>query len=174
MVPKQYYLNHGPGSLIRLPFGVHRKSGKRYGFMITNGLELAGEPEDQILLLNHAKAVSDSAFDEFWQIGYFAENQTNENKFEGEAKKEEMALSDKIKARVTAIDFISQYVKLSSTGRGLCPFHDDRNASFSVNIEKNYWKCFAGCGGGSIIDFWMVKRNCDFKQAIHELGVFLF
>lgn len=36
---------------------------------------------------------------------------------------------------------------------GKCPFHDDRNASFSVNLEKGVWHCHAGCGGGSIIDF---------------------
>ena len=32
MYPKQDDVADGVGSLIRLPFGVHRKSGKRYGF----------------------------------------------------------------------------------------------------------------------------------------------
>ena len=70
-------------------------------------------------------------------------------------------------------DFVSQYVELSHAGRGLCPFHDDQNASFSVNAERNYWHCFAGCGGGSIIDFWMKWQGCDFAEAVHELAELL-
>lgn len=33
-----------------------------------------------------------------------------------------------------------------------CPFHEDRNASMSVNVIKGTWFCHAGCGGGSVID----------------------
>lgn len=33
-----------------------------------------------------------------------------------------------------------------------CPFHEDKVASFSVNVEKGLWVCHAGCGGGSVID----------------------
>ena len=75
---------------------------------------------------------------------------------------------------IQVINFVSQYVELSPTGRGLCPFHNDQHASFSVNIEQNYWHCFAGCGGGSIIDFWMKWRDCDFPDAIKELAQMIF
>ncbi|MBS1960081.1 MAG: hypothetical protein JST80_11450 [Bdellovibrionales bacterium] len=34
-----------------------------------------------------------------------------------------------------------------------CPFHSDRNPSFSANIETGFWKCFAGCGAGSYSHF---------------------
>lgn len=71
------------------------------------------------------------------------------------------------------MEFVSQYVNLKQTGSGAigrCPFHDDRNPSLSVNDRGNYWNCFAGCGGGSVIDYWMRWRDCDFKTALVELA----
>jgi hypothetical protein len=56
---------------------------------------------------------------------------------------------------------------------GLCPFHDDEHPSFGVNDEGNYWHCFAGCGGGNVIDFWMKYRNCNFMTAVKELAEML-
>jgi len=88
---------------------------------------------------------------------------------------EELAgtVSERIKASVTVLEFVSQYVDLKPTASGaigLCPFHDDHHPSFGVNDEGNYWHCFAGCGGGSVIDFWMMWRECDFTAAIRELA----
>ena len=66
--------------------------------------------------------------------------------------------------------------ELETTGAAIkgtqakCPFHDDGHPSFSVNIEENYWHCFAGCGGGSIIDFYMKWNDCDFYTATKELA----
>jgi len=82
-------------------------------------------------------------------------------------------VSEKIKASVTVGEFVGQYVELRPTAGGaigLCPFHDDQHPSFWVNTEGNYWNCFAGCGGGSMIDFWMMWRECDFATAIRELA----
>lgn len=66
--------------------------------------------------------------------------------------------SARIMNAITVFEFVGRYVELDQEGRGLCPFHDDRRASFSVSRDGNYWHCFAGCGGGSIIDFWMRWR----------------
>ena len=82
-------------------------------------------------------------------------------------------LSERIKGSITVLEFVSQYVDLKPTGTGalgLCPFHDDHHPSFGVNDQENYWHCFAGCGGGSIIDFYMKLKNCDFTTAITELA----
>lgn len=51
LFPKQNRLLSGPGSLIRLPFGVHRKSGRRYGFFLPNGRPLAATLREQIQIL---------------------------------------------------------------------------------------------------------------------------
>jgi hypothetical protein len=42
-----------------------------------------------------------------------------------------------------------------------CPFHDDSNPSFSVNVDKGAWCCHAGCGGGGILDFEQKISDCD-------------
>ncbi|MCA9911663.1 MAG: hypothetical protein KC519_23570 [Anaerolineae bacterium] len=69
--------------------------------------------------------------------------------------------SERIKNRISVHDFVSQYVELDRNGKGLCPFHDDHVYSFGVNVQGNYWHCFAGCGGGSVIDFWMRWRKLN-------------
>lgn len=52
-----------------------------------------------------------------------------------------------------------------------CPFHDDGNASFSVNLSGNNgaWKCFAGCGGGDILAFHMRQTGLTFAEAARAL-----
>lgn len=53
--------------------------------------------------------------------------------------------------------------------QGRCPFHDDRNASLSVNLEHGGWKCFAGCGAGDMVAFHMRLTGLAFKEAAREL-----
>lgn len=166
LFPKQTQLKSGPGSLVRLPFGVHQKTGLRYGFVTPEGSPLAKTLIDQIQLLSAPKTVPIGA------IAYYR-NTASKQPQKAETKPAEApngTLSERIKASVSVLDFVGRYVKLSPSGRGLCPFHDDQHSSFSVNIEQNYWSCFAGCGGGSIIDFWMKWTQSDFKNAVRELA----
>jgi len=64
-------------------------------------------------------------------------------------------------------------VKLRKNGKsyfGLCPFHGDKNPSFSVNPTKNLWQCF-GCGaGGDVIRFIELFDQVDFKEAVSRLS----
>lgn len=54
----------------------------------------------------------------------------------------------------------------------LCPFHEERNPSFSINLQTGAFLCFAcGASGGGIIDFHMRKFGVNFKQACQSLGV---
>jgi AAA domain/CHC2 zinc finger len=46
-----------------------------------------------------------------------------------------------------------------------CPFHDDRQASLSVNLKAGVWNCQAGCGKGGLVDFEMMASGCDFATA---------
>lgn len=164
--PKQDKLAGGPGSLIRLPFGIHRKDGQRYGFVTERGEPLALTFAEQIRILANPRTVGKSALDDYLKRHktIAQESVTIQNGASG------VTLSEQIKRRVTVLDFVSQYVELSPAGRGLCPFHDDHHYSFSVNAEKNYWHCFAGCGGGSLIDFWMKWQGVEFWQAVKELA----
>jgi hypothetical protein len=56
---------------------------------------------------------------------------------------------------------------------GLCPFHPDVHPSFVANVqEKNGgWKCFAGCGSGDLINFYMRATGLGFADALRELKV---
>ena len=53
-------------------------------------------------------------------------------------------LVNEIQNRCDIIDIISRYVSLTKRGKnyfGLCPFHDDHNASMSVSQDKQIFKC---------------------------------
>ncbi len=54
-----------------------------------------------------------------------------------------------------------------------CPFHADGTPSMSLNFDENVWNCFAGCGGGSSIDFIAKLHSEDplatFKRLANEL-----
>ena len=71
------------------------------------------------------------------------------------------------------IEVVSNYVELEQRGRnffGLCPFHNEKTPSFSVNPEKQIYKCF-GCGsGGGSINFIMDIENLEFPDAIKHLA----
>jgi len=70
-------------------------------------------------------------------------------------------------------DIVSEYVQLKQKGRnffGLCPFHDEKTPSFSVNQERQIYKCF-GCGaGGGTINFIMEIERMEFIDAIKFLA----
>lgn len=170
--PKQDEVKGGPGSLIRMPFGVHKISGRRYGFFYPDGSPLALTIRDQINTFSAPQTVSEEVFKSY-QSNVTAELQPEAyNRFSESAG----TLSDRIKKNTTVLEFVSQYLDLKPTTKGAvgqCPFHDDTKPSFSVNDEGNYWHCFAGCGGGSIIDFWMKWKDCDFTSAIKELAKIL-
>lgn len=51
-----------------------------------------------------------------------------------------------------------------------CPFHDDKNPSMSIRLDKQDWRCWT-CGiGGSVVDLHMRLKNVSVKQAIIDLA----
>jgi DNA primase len=80
---------------------------------------------------------------------------------------------DEIRQRSDIIAVVSEYVALKKSGRnyaGLCPFHSEKGASFTVSQEKQLFHCF-GCGeGGNIFDFLMKIEDLSFVDAVAELG----
>jgi DNA primase len=80
---------------------------------------------------------------------------------------------EEIKARANIVDVVSEYVTLKKTGRnfvGLCPFHREKTPSFTVNPEKQIFRCF-GCGeSGNTISFLMKMNNMSFPEAVRHLA----
>jgi hypothetical protein len=169
LYPKQEVLRDGPGSLIRLPFGIHRRSGRRYGFITPTGAALAPTVRQQLAALKNPETVSEAAFSAY--------QSRVDGRFEPKPMVVTLAtaetVSGRIKQSVSVLEFVSQFVDLSAKGVGKCPFHADEHESFAVNDRGNYWHCFAGCGGGSAIDFWMKRQGCDFTTAVTELAKML-
>lgn len=84
-----------------------------------------------------------------------------------------MSISQRVKERVDIVDLISSYVKLTKSGRnyiGLCPFHDDRNPSFTVSPEKQLFYCFGCKEGGDAIKFLMKIEHLSYREALIQLG----
>ena len=80
---------------------------------------------------------------------------------------------DEVLTRADIESVVSRYVALKRQGGnlwGLCPFHSEKTASFSVNPAKNIYKCF-GCGkGGNAINFIMEIEHLNYPEAIRHLG----
>ena len=80
---------------------------------------------------------------------------------------------EQIRVSADIVDVISTYIELKKKGRnffGLCPFHNEKTPSFSVNQDKQIYKCF-GCGaGGGVINFVMDVDNIDFITATRKLA----
>ena len=76
-------------------------------------------------------------------------------------------------ARTDLVDLIGGRVTLKRAGsnhKGLCPFHDEKTASFTVSADKGFFKCF-GCGAyGNAIDFLMRYENREFLEAVEILA----
>lgn len=80
---------------------------------------------------------------------------------------------DEIRARVGLADVIGRRVRLARKGRehlGLCPFHNERTPSFTVNEDKGFFHCF-GCGAhGDVIGFVMRAESLSFPEAVERLA----
>ena len=78
-----------------------------------------------------------------------------------------------IRSRISIVEEISVHVSLRKTGRnhvGLCPFHDEKTPSFSVNEERAFFHCF-GCGaGGDVFTFLRRIEGLDFPSVVRRLA----
>ena len=78
-----------------------------------------------------------------------------------------------VKSSVDIVEVIGRKVQLRQTGRnfvGLCPFHDERTPSFSVNPERQFYHCFGCQSGGNVINFIMETEHLSFPEAVTKLA----
>jgi DNA primase len=80
---------------------------------------------------------------------------------------------EELRERASIVEVIGTHVRLKRAGRnwvGLCPFHNEKTPSFSVNAERGFFHCF-GCGvGGTVFDFVMRLEGLTFPEAVESLA----
>lgn len=88
-----------------------------------------------------------------------------------------MAIPDEDVAQVRSatdiVALIGEYTPLKRVGRryvGLCPFHSEKSASFSVNAEEGLYYCFGCQASGDSITFLRNMEACDFVEAVERLA----
>lgn len=83
------------------------------------------------------------------------------------------AAIEAIKDRLDIADIVRRYVELKPvSGRwmGLCPFHNEKTASFSVNSDEGFFYCFGCQASGDIFDFYAQINGLEFKDALEQLA----
>jgi DNA primase len=80
---------------------------------------------------------------------------------------------EEVRSRADIVEIIGAHVRLKRAGRnfvGLCPFHNEKTPSFTVNAERGFFHCF-GCGaGGTAFDFVMRIEGLTFPEALQSLA----
>jgi DNA primase len=84
-----------------------------------------------------------------------------------------MSQAEEVRAATDIVKVVGEYVKLRKSGvnmTGLCPFHQEKTASFSVHPVKQIFHCF-GCGvGGDVFKFIMLIENLSFPEALRRVA----
>ena len=80
---------------------------------------------------------------------------------------------DTLRQRIDLLEVIQPHVELKRAGasyKGLCPFHDERSPSFTVNKGDSHYHCF-GCGAhGDAIQFLLEHQRLGFQEAVENLA----
>lgn len=80
---------------------------------------------------------------------------------------------EELSARNPIEEVVGQYVNLKRSGSnlfGLCPFHGEKTASFSVAPDKGIYYCFGCHKGGSVINFEMEIEGLSYPDAVRALA----
>ena len=80
---------------------------------------------------------------------------------------------EKVKAAADIVEIVSAHTDLRRAGvrfTGLCPFHDERTPSFSVDPQEKLYYCFGCEAGGDVFRFVQEKEGLSFPEAVETLG----
>ena len=82
---------------------------------------------------------------------------------------------EQVKSSLDIVKVIGEYVPLKRSGTGgryigLCPFHQEKTPSFSVNQTRQFYKCFGCNAGGDVFNFVMELDGLTFPEALKVLA----
>lgn len=80
---------------------------------------------------------------------------------------------EEVRSRADIVEIVGAHVRLRRAGRnfvGLCPFHNEKTPSFSVNAERGFFHCFGCNTGGSVFNFIMRVEGLTFPEAVRSLA----
>ncbi len=80
---------------------------------------------------------------------------------------------DRVREAADIVEIIGDHVRLRRRGRtheGLCPFHEEKTPSFSVDPSKGLYYCFGCHQGGDIFKFLMQAERLSFPEAVERLA----
>lgn len=80
------------------------------------------------------------------------------------------SIIDEIKSKNDIVDVIGSYISLNDKNKALCPFHDDHSPSFSVQKDKQIYKCFSCGESGNVITFIQKYNGITFTEALKMLA----
>lgn len=78
-----------------------------------------------------------------------------------------------IKARLNIADVARRYMELRHAGgrwMGLCPFHQEKTPSFSINEDEGFYYCFGCQAAGDVIDFFCKVNGLEFREGLQQLA----
>ena len=120
LYPKQDILVTGPGSFVRLPFGRHLMTGRRYHFIDPKGNSLAPTIREQIHLLASPQRVPEEFVAETLARAPEPTVLIPTPNFQPRGNAEGQTLSERLKNSITVYDFVSQYVELRTGWKWVC------------------------------------------------------
>ncbi len=80
---------------------------------------------------------------------------------------------EEVRRAADIVELVGQFVQLKKAGQnfvGLCPFHSEKDPSFTVSPSRQMFHCFGCKKGGDIFTFWMDYHKVDFPQALRDLA----
>lgn len=189
--PKQDEGLGGYGSLIRLPLGVHQRTGRRYPFVsqVSDGsfVPVAPSVSASLAWLSTIQRVHVPPV-------LPAQNSTTPKPTPPASSSTPPSLAKKVRtstlspssatirawcASQDALSMVGRYVQLDSRGMGCCPFgehHDDgkdAHPSFRAYAPRSSsgscWYCYTWQRGGTLFDFLLLWYNLDAKTLWHRI-----
>ena len=80
---------------------------------------------------------------------------------------------DEIKDHIGLATVVGRRLRLQQKGQefiGLCPFHNEKSPSFTVNEDKGFYHCFGCQAHGSVFDFIMQREGLSFLEAVEKFA----